>query len=504
MSRDIKGTSLNELNDGLERAIKRAKNQLNESIAKSQEEAIKKAIQESSEKTRRMGEELNTRVSKVSQDLGNRIEKVQRQLGAKIDQQSKEISLQLEEMDRQHSLNLLNLSDTVNNAIEKQNKHIITEVNRLDKNINILSNGLQSIANDITILTKEVDNRFNQQEEAITRLKNSLQSLLEKQNNNTNNKLLAAGAALALLESVRERTNVSKFAPREILDRIALKEKRLRSIGNNPDSCTISDANDLIDEIIVMENEAIRRRCEWEPKHNATLSAAIAVLKLLEQAENIKVPSLYEEGTEEELKADYWTHGAYKQTIDEIKKLKIEIDNMPPDLMRLKEIQDKVASLQQMAEKLIIEASELGTLSEQRVIISNDILNAMIRQGWELKEEPDFLGGIEESDWREGTFAILRKPGTGEEISILILPEEKNGKKGNQIIFHRNDELNESAGAFQSRMEEIKREIEKSGYKLGELREPRHGDGKVEQLRRAADMRQKGAAKKLQQTLSVH
>ena len=159
-------------------------------------------------------------------------------------------------------------------------------------------------------------------------------------------------------------------------------------------------------------------------------------------------------------------------------------------------------TLQHQAESLIIEASELGTLSEQRVIVSNDVLNAMTKQGWELKSDPDFMGGETDNDWREGTFAVLHKPNTGEEVSILVLPEEKDGKKGNQIIFHRNDDLLESASAFQTRMEEIKREIEKSGYKLGALREPEHGDGKVEQLRSRDAMSKRGASEKLRAILS--
>ena len=494
---------MNELNDGLERAIRRVKNQLEKSIARSQQEAVRQSVLISGENIRRIREELNSRVSRVSQDLGTRIEDVQRQLGAKIDRQAQELAARLQDIDRRHSRDILDLSNSVNDAMNEQNKRMTAEFSRIDRNIGVLSRGLQSVADGMKTLAADADARFRQQGSAISELQGRVRGLLEKQAEDTNSKLLAAGAALALLDAVRERTDVAKFAPREMLDRVALKEKRLKALKDNPDSCTISDANDLIDEVIVMENEATRRRCEWEPLHNAALSAAVAVLKLLEEAETIKVPSLYDESTEEELKADYWTHGAYRKTLDEIRSLKDEIENMPVDKARLKELQERAGELQREAEKIIVEASELGVLSEQRVIISNDVLNAMVRQGWELKEDPDFLGGEDESDWREGTFAVLARPCTGEEVSILVLPEEKDGRKGNQIIFHRNDDRNESAGAFRSRMEEIKREIEKSGYRLGELREPEHGDGKVEQLRRPADMRRKGASDKLRKTLST-
>lgn len=501
MSRDIKGTSLTELNDGLERAVNRCKNQLTSAIADAERTAINTAIRISNDNIRRVQQQIQADINRVSGNLSNRIENFQRQLGARIDEQSKKFATELQNLDRNHTRALNELSNEVAKSMEAQNKYIESQVSRLDKNIGILNTGLKAVSQGMSDLARQTNERFQQQQSQISSIQKDIKSIFERQQADTNSKLLAAGAALALLDAIRERTDVKRFAPSHMLDSIALKEERLRNIGNNPDACTITDANNLIDEALVMENEAIRRRNEWEPLHDAALSSAIAVLNLLEKSESIKVSSLYDDETEEELQADYWTHGAYQRTIREVKMLKEQIENAPVDIAAIKHLQEKVDELQHQAEKLIIEAAELGTLSEQRVIVSNDVLNAMVNQGWELKGDPDYMGGEEDSDWREGTFAILYKPNTGEEVSILVLPEEKNGKKGNQIIFHRNDELVESAGAFQTRMEEIKREIEKSGYKLSALREPEHGDGKIEQLRERNSMKCKGASEKLRATL---
>lgn len=503
MSRDIKGTSLTELNDGLERAVRRAKSQLQSDIAQAESYAIKNAIRASNENIRRAQNETNWRIDNVSKSLSGNIEATQRQLGARIDAQARETTRQLQNLDRKHTQALMDLSNAVFDAMEAQDERISQEVDRLDNKIGKLADGIRHVNDGMRQLAASTDRRFEAQQKKIAGMQADIKSIFDKQAADTNSKLLAAGAALALLDAIRERTDVKRFAPQHMLDSIALKEERLRNIAKNPDSCTITDANNLIDEAVVMENEAIRRKNEWEPLHKAALSSALAVLKLLESSETIKVPSLYDE-SDEDLKADYWTHGAYGRTLSEIRKLKTEIELMPADKALLKEYQDKVDMLQRRSENLIIEAAELGTLSEQRVIISNDVLNAMIQQGWELKGDPDYMGGEdEESDWREGTFAILTRPGTGEEVSILVLPEDNGGKKGNQIIFHRNDDLMESAGAFQTRMEEIKREIEKSGYKLGALKEPAHGgDGKIDQLRNREDMRRKGASQKLRRTLS--
>ncbi len=502
MSRDIKGTSLDELNDGLERAVRRCKSQLLSEISNAEARAVTTAIRTANDNIRWAQKEINSRMDSVNRTLTNRIEATQRQLGARIDDQARRTAEELQRLDSRHTRALMDLTDAVFDAMEAQDARIEKEVSRLDQNIGVLSKGLKSVNDGMRDLAATTNRRFNEQQQQITAIQGDIKKIFERQAADTNARLLAAGTALALLDAIRERTDVERFAPRHMLESIALKEERLRNIARNPDSCTITDANNLIDEALVMENEAIRRRNEWEPLHNAALSSALAVLQLLEKSETLKVPSLYDD-SEEDLKADYWTHGKYGETLREIRRIKDEIEKMPVDKERLQQLRTRVDELQRQSENLIIEAAELGTLSEQRVIISNDVLNAMVRQGWELKGDPDYMGGEEESDWREGTFAVLTKPGTGEEVSILVLPEEKNGKKGNQIIFHRNDDLQESAGVFQTRMEEIKREIEKSGYKLGALREPKHGgDGKIDQLRSRDGMRSKGAARKLQQTLS--
>ncbi|MDE6121014.1 MAG: hypothetical protein K2F63_04420 [Muribaculaceae bacterium] len=501
MSRDIKGTSLTELNDGLDRAVRRCKNQLTSAIADAERSAVRSAVKISNENILKAQRETQNRIDSATRNLSSRIENTQRQLGAKIDQQSRKLADDIARLDRRHTAAIEELTDSVFDAMNAQNNYIESRISHLDKNISILDAGLKEISQGMNDLSRQTNERFARQQKEITLIQSEVKAIFDRQAADVNSRLLAAGAALALLDAVRERTDVERFAPRHMLESIALKEERLRRIGNNPDSCTITDANILIDEALVMENEAIRLRNEWESVHKSALMSALAVLKLLQTSETIKVPSLYGE-SEEELKADYWTHGAHRRVLNEISLLKEQIENAPADIALLKDLKAKVDILQRQAENIIIEAAELGTLSEQRVIVSNDVLEAMINQGWELKGDPDFLGGEEDCDWREGTFAVLHKPNTGEEVSILVLPEEKNGRKGNQIIFHRNDDLMESAGAFQSRMEEIKREIEKSGYKLGALHEPEHGDGKVEQLRNHDAMRRRGAAEKLKATLS--
>ena len=159
--------------------------------------------------------------------------------------------------------------------------------------------------------------------------------------------------------------------------------------------------------------------------------------------------------------------------------------------------------MQQQLEALREEAVQLGILSESRILITKEIQKAMTDQGWECIQG-GCMGGEDEEDDREGTFLMLRDPANHDELSIMIIPEEKGGKTINKIVVHRNSSKTESEKAFRNRMAIIKREIEKSGHKLGEIEVPPcGGDGQIEQVKDATEMKRKGAAKKLRQRMNA-
>ncbi len=505
MSRDVKSTDINGINDGLERAIRRLNNKLTTEIKQSEQRAIQVATRNASDEIRRNKREIDERISRINSNMERRIETVQRNLGARIDAQAKEMNRQLAQLDRRNTEALQQVSDTLWDALEAQGNAIQKEVERIDRNIGVLANGLEQLSSGLHGLERDVDRRFDEQEQRITAISGDVKKLFDIRQADDNAKILAAGQALAILEAIRERTPVDRFAPIEIRDRVAQKERRLRDVGNNPSSFTISDANALIDEAIVMEKAAQREQARWMAKQHTALMAAKALLRMMQESMQLKVSSLYDENQQEELQTDYWTHGAFSKLDMEVRQLEQRIESGKLSVNELEETINKLQQLQQKADALRTKAAELGILSENRVIVSNDILNAMLAQGWELKEAPGFMGGETDEDMREGTFAILKKTATGEELSILVKPEERGDKVVNTIIFHRNDETIEAPTAFQTRMEQIKREIEKSGYKLGQLGEPQcGGDGKIPQLRQGNHLRKAGASKQLENSLNRH
>lgn len=505
MSRDVKSTDLNGINDGLERAIRRVNNSLHTEIEKCERNAIRNATEIASSEIRKNKRELENLMRNVSDNMESRIETAQRNLGARIDANARDLNRRMADLDRRHTDALQQVSNNLWDALQMQGQVMQREVERLDSSIGVLAGGLEQLSSGLHGLERDVDRRFNEQDQRITAISGDVKKLFELRQADENVKILAVGCAIAELEAIRERTPVDRFAPIEIRDRVAQMERRLREAGYDTVALTVSDANALLDEAIVMEKAAKREQVRWMAKQHTALMAAKALLRMMQETKKLKVRSLYDEKEElekEELDTDYWTHGAYNKLEMEARQLEQLIESGELSICELDSAIARLKLWHQQAEELLLKAAELGILSENRVIVSNDILNVMIAQGWELKENPGFMGGDTDEDMREGTFAILKKTVTGEELSILVMPEERGDKVVNKIIFHRNDEAVEAPTAFQIRMEQIKREIERSGYKLGQLGEPQcGGDGKIPQLRQGSHLRKAGMSSLLKDRL---
>ena len=504
MSEDVKSTTLQGINKGLRTAINRLHNQLQSEMSEIERKAVQKATQRMALEIRRMREESDSRYDQAQREIDKRIKRIQRDLGAQISEQAERVNARLVEIDRRHSRALKDLGDKVFDSIDNLHQELQGQIDIMGDNIAVLNVGMQQLASNLVQLETNMDQRFNNQQQQINSLAAGVQDLFDLREADRNEKILSAGRALAVLEVVRERTQLDRFAPKHMLDRLSLLEQRLRNIKNNPDGCTITDANNLFDETLIAENEAKRQQAKWMAKQELAKTNVNALLRLMQDSMNLKVNSIYDETQKEELQADYWTHGRFHELEEEIKKVKERIDSEEADIAELDVLIKNIKDQEQLLVSLREEAVQLGILSECRLAVSNDILNSMTEQGWEIKEdEVGYMGGDEEEDSREGTFAILRKPSTGEELSIIILPERQGDEVVNKIIFHRNDDKVEPKGAFLTRMEQIKREIEKSGHQLGALAEPPcGGDGKIAQARNAADLKRKGAAGKLSKSMN--
>lgn len=515
MSRDIKSTDITGINDGLDRAINRLHRQMQSEVASS----MKEAAEDTATQIARLKEEIQRGYSQADQEeLYKQIEEIQRNLGARIDTNAQEGNRRMLEFEKSYSQALQEMSDSFYDSMEEQQSLFSEQmqtlldsleeqqeqIETLGEGLDLLSQGLQQLDENIGQLQEEIDERFDAQQEQIDTLQQGVKTLFELRKNEENEKKLAAGRALALLETVRKRTPVDRFASQAQLDRIAQLEGRLKAIGSNPSSCTITDVNNLVDETIVMEKEALREQAKWQAKQNQAMTTVNALICRAKMKLEIDTESIYE-GIQKSitLDPDYWTHGKYnilKNRLDDIKKT---IESEKADVTKLDALIKEMKELEKKLDCLRKEAADAGILSESRIKMTNDIVKAMRKAGWKVrKEDVDFMGGDEDEDQREGTFAILYHPILDEKLSVIIFPEELRGDEVvNKIVFHRNNATPESEAHFQERLREIKDEIEnRTKYCLGELRAPsRGGDGQIEQARSSAELKRKGTAKTIEQ-----
>ena len=490
MSRDVKSTDITGINDGLDRAINRLHRQMREEM----EASMRQASEETATMIAELKKEAHQGYSQADQEeLMRRIEEIQSELGAQIDEQAQRINESLLDNEARYSDALQEMSDTLyDSMIEEQERFAVQMRAWLDEQENAFAEQLD-----------EVYAAMDEQQEQIDLLQQGVKTLFELRENEINEMRLAAGRALALLEEVRKRTPVSRFASVERREMVELLEKRIKGLQSNPASCTITDVNNMVDATKIMEKEALREQAKWLVKHNLAMTTVNALLRMMQDNIQLKVNSIYDETQQEELQTNYWTHGRFHELEEEVIKIKARVDSKEANADELDLLIDELKKKENELVGLREEAVQLGLLSENRIKMTNDILNAMRKAGWKVKKEDvGFMGGEEDNDCREGTFAILYHPIFKEKLSVIIFPETLKGDEVvNKIVFHRDNETLESEGQFLMRLEQIKAEIEsKTKYKLGELCAPsRGGDGQIEQARSSAELKRKGAVKKMEE-----
>jgi hypothetical protein len=257
----------------------------------------------------------------------------------------------------------------------------------------------------------------------------------------------------------------------------------------------------------LMKQDA-KRKYIFESLHSRVLTEASALLK--EMAQNRYTAPADEE--DERLEVDYWTNGRYSALENKAKEMEKELrekkDDMGYDITRLKEIAGMIAAIRKERNELVIEALKLGNASEERVRISENIINALLEIGWEIKHdevrnEPanNFAGSeTEATDAREGVYAILTGP-NGEEVTVLINTNEAYCPV---FTMQRNDNLPKTEAQMRSTLNEIKKQVAKSGINMGDFATPAGtGDNKQPELADPQALARAGKKQQLKQRLGV-
>lgn len=507
MSYDIKKLTIKGIEDGIAKKERRMRNEIDRKVEETRRKAVKQANEDAQIRIANAKEDMDRKIQDSNRNLKDFVKKSQRDLNCKIDNVSEELLKNIEEQDRQQSAALKELSDNIYDDMNKYRAEIDQQMGKINKNIDSLDKNIKQVNSNLQNLAQSVDNRFNAQQSQINDISGKVDSLYADKKNIEDYKRQKLAIAQGLISTVCNRTPVARFAP-DALQEVRIAERNLVNSINNPLDSTISDVNQLIRDTMKMEREANKEYLKWKALHDLATSSVQSLITSMQDNMKITAPGVYDESQVEELQVDYWSHGRYNNLINEAKSLKARLET-EPSTPEIEGIIKQTAELEFATQDILKECVELGILSENRVMVINDVLNSLVDEGWEIKQrnnEDDlgYMGGEEECDMREGTYAILKNANTGEELTILISLEDEGDSdvKQNKIIFHRNDNRITSPGAFMTRVSQIKRQIELSGHKLGELSEPAcGGDGKIPQLTNGSSLSQKGATETLNERM---
>lgn len=443
MSQHFKKLSLGGLNEVWNELMRRDYEQ-KQRIDKAQEAAIQEASRQAEESLRRAREEMIRKLNNEVNCLQNSTNK------------------KLTELDREHRQRLSKMADQLSSNLKSWTR------NQLDP---------------IQVNIHDIFQRFESED----KLAQEMTSFLK-----------------ALLKVVKQRTPVDRYTP----DQLRNIERRLRDLlnSNHPAASNIATADNLLHDILEMEEEAVKLKIKHDQLVETTKARLEAVLTVINQNRIITVDRNEEKA---EIETNFWTRNGYEDIQKRLEDLQHQLKEHSEDMAdeEVETLLKRIEEENQNALACMQEAIRLAILSQSRAEISLDIVNAMIRQGYILKSENgddafDYMGGEIPCDWREGFFAILQDPRTGDEISVMVTPNE-NGKD-NDIAFHLNGEDGiKTECQYIDDLKRIREEIMKSGYQLGEIEAPSDGgDERMPLLESVESLREAGSTEQLRKRMS--
>ncbi|MBC8755986.1 hypothetical protein H2O64_15010 [Kordia sp. YSTF-M3] len=464
------------------------------------------------DQTERYINELKTQQRNLQSQM-NSVEKNAKNAARKeAEKRAQELRHEIDLMERNLENQLGNLSAEMKSNYLEHKRDLNTKTKEFQRNISDLKNWTKQ---SLHILKTEVDSKFQEQQSQINHNRGKLNEIFQKEANAKEQAEKNLKDLVALVKIIEGNTNHQKFAEGE-LHKINSRIKHLFE-SDIPSESVISNAFSITNDLYDLETDIIKKENLFNVRHTMILNQAQELLKIMNHNRN----ELYfkdEEGNELrddndekiQVEVNFWTENEYQKTEDLVKELETELieKKKAPELdnARLDEITDTLEIFKKKQETLVITACERGLASEERIVISDDLIQAFLEQGFELKDgiaSHNFMGNEEnntETDQREGVVAVL-KNGVGTEITLIIQPDRT--KKKNKIIFHRNDEHDLSEREYTEYLQKINDYIESKGYDMGELSAPKGiGDVRLEALADVNALKKVGLGKKLKEQLS--
>lgn len=494
MSRHHKNLTLDAMNDTWDEIGKQSR-KLEQHIIEAHAAAIEDAVRIAKEKIAQAQRENERRMANAIRDLEDKTNK------------------RLADLNRRHTENLQRVAnqiyDEMNQGFDELSKVLENEVDnlngRIDDMVKWVKSNLAKVDENIRQLQRDTNQRFNQQQQQIDSLQLSIREIYDRYHDEATMARDVAKDMTTLLQVVCENHPVKRYAPAELSEIQAHISDLLNS--NYPAASIIAVADGIIRDILKMKEKTILEKTKHDQMLQQTKIRLTAVLKVIAANTNLTIE--HDDDTAS-IATDYWTDDAYTPILKKLQDIERQLATEEnDDLLSVEQIADLLKAVESLNIEgigLMQKAISKAMQSQDRAEITLDIVNAMIRQGYVVKEENgtdafDYMGGLEESDQREGVFAILQNPNTGEEITVLLRPNADD--KTNCLDIHiDNPHQPITEQQLRRSMERVREEMQRSGYNPGPIEVPADGGNQViPQMQSGAQMRKKGAAQKLRTSL---
>ena len=514
MSREIKVCDVNTLNDVNDR-VRALQRSVLIDIADAQREALRTANYEAQRRIDAARQEMIDKMNRNTSYINSRLQSLDESQRRAMRSLADQVYGRISELNRSMTTRMDKQFDTIRQGMQSMDRSIRADMGRMQSDIydyikktqQWTKENLEILNENIVQLGHEVDKRFEQQQAEIDNVRKDIGILFDEIKKRQNAKSEAILMAKELLQKINGRIDLSRFAP-ERWHEINIRVSSLDTVSD--DSACIAQAHEICIQAMLAEEEAWKNKLKIDSLAQLASAELKKVLEVVNANREIKAshPDYPEETVN--LEADFWTRGQYQKIIEELECIKRTVDN-PYDKDITPEILGgyikRIAELESISTDLIQKSVERAILSENRVVVTEDIVTALIEQGYEVaiengKEAINYMGGEQENDWREGVYAILEK-GTGEKITIIVKPNEDATK--NQLIFHRNDNRNITDAEYIASLERIKKEIQRSGHPVGDLQAPADGGNtQIPELRSSESLSKKGAASIIEEQIVTH
>ena len=495
MSRHHKMT-LGALNDTWDEIFKQARKQ-EQRIEQVRNEAIRSAVRTARDEIERAKTETNRRLAKEIGDLERRT------------------NSRLVDLDRRHSESLKRATDSIYNdmqlGFEDMSRAIEAEAEHLNGCIDNVrqwtQRNLDIIDRNIRQMQQDTNERFKQQQQQIDSLQTSVQDIFDRFKNEASRAYDVVNEMTELLKVIRENHPVDIYTPNELRE-IDSHINDMMTRGNDPAASIIAESRITIRDILKMKEKALFEKVKHDEMLFQTRTRLTAILDVI--GKNINQTIEREGYDPSSIATDFWTDGDYTKVINQLRAIEKQLANEEAkdqiSTEQIAEMLREIESLNIKGIELMQRALNRALQSQDRAEITLDIVNAMIRQGYEIKIENgddafDYLGGRIDSDQREGVFAILRHPNTGEEVTIVLQPNDDN--KTNSIDIHVDNPYQPATEQqLRQSIERVRQEMRKSGYDPGPMEVPIDGgDNVIPQMQSGRQMRKAGAASQLRESL---